>query len=357
MTVTRVLIRAGLLRDLPAELPDAPQRFVVTDRNVERLLPPSLAGLPRHVLPPGEASKDWATLGELLEALAGAGLQRDAQLLAVGGGVVTDLGGLAASLHRRGIRWCAVPTTLVGQVDAAFGGKTAVNLGAGKNSVGTFHVPDAVLIDPGALASLPVPELRAGLGEVLKSAVLSGEALLADVESVAPAELAAGGARAASLVERCLAVKQVLVARDPFDEDARQLLNLGHTFGHAFEALSLRDARGARDVRGGGELHARGLRHGEAVGLGLLCAARLAVLCGGAPGLEARLSAALRRWELPVTAAWATDEVLAALVHDKKRRADGQLFVLPEAPGRVRMLRAPQERFVRAALEAVAPRG
>jgi 3-dehydroquinate synthetase len=350
---TRVLIRDGALAALPDELPEAPARFLVTDRNVAPLVPAALAHLPRHVLAPGEGAKSWESLGRLLEAMAAAGLDRDGQVLAIGGGVVTDLGGLAASLHRRGVRWCAVPTSLIGMLDAAHGGKTAVNLGGGKNSVGTFHMPEIVLVDPSALGSLPEAELRAGLAEALKAAVIAGDALLADVESRQVADFAAGGERAGALIARCLAVKQLLVARDPRDEGARQLLNLGHTFGHAFEALSLQAAATTSIAQGG--VPASPLRHGEAVGLGLLCAARLAALTGGGTTLEARLASTLRRWGLPVTAPWAPQTVLPVLRHDKKRRADGLLFVLPDAPGRMRLLRAPATELVLRALEAVAP--
>ncbi|HTE06764.1 MAG TPA: 3-dehydroquinate synthase family protein [Planctomycetota bacterium] len=352
MHPTRVLIRDGALAALPAELPDAPARFVVTDGNVEPLLPAALARLPRHVLPPGEAAKSWDSLGALLEALAAASLDRDAQLLAVGGGVVTDVGGLAAALHRRGIRWCAIPTTLIGMLDAAHGGKTAVNAGGAKNGVGVFHAPELVLVDPTVLASLPAEELRCGLVEALKAAVIAGDALLADVESCEPADFAGGGARAGALIARCLAVKQLLVARDPRDDGARQKLNLGHTFGHAFESLSLQAAARMRAADACSPV--RAMRHGEAVGLGLLCAARLAVLTGAEPGLEQRLAATLRRWNLPTHGMFSPEGVLSTLRHDKKRRAEGLLFILPDAPGHLRLLRAPDPALVQQALQAIA---
>ncbi len=353
MNPSSVLIRAGALGDLPSHLPEAPRRFVVTDENVSRLLPAALSAWPRHVLRAGESSKNWASLGSLLETMSAAGLDRDAQLIGIGGGVVTDIGGLAASLHRRGIRWCAVPTTLIGQIDAAFGGKTAVNHGGAKNSVGAFHAPEAVIIDPDMLTSLPAAEIRAGLAEALKTALISGDALLDAVSGCQPADIAAGGPHIATLVERCLAVKLELVARDPFDEGDRQFLNLGHTFGHAFEALSLGDDETHAPHRAKGSTR-RSLRHGEAVGLGLLCAARLAALTGGGPGLQSRLAAVLKRWELPVSASWHAEAVISQLIHDKKRRAGHLLFILPDAPGSIRLLRGPSKELLRSALEAVA---
>jgi 3-dehydroquinate synthetase len=338
-------VRRGALADLAAEL--AARRgpsggadagaFVVTDRNVEPLLPPALRALPRHVLAPGEESKSWDELGRLLLALDAAGVDRDGHLYAIGGGVVTDLGGLAASLHRRGIAWTAVPTTLVGQVDAALGGKTAVNLAGGKNTVGTFHPPRRVVVDPGLLASLPARQLAAGFAEVLKTGLIAGEELLADVEALRPADFAAAAPRAVSVIERCLRTKAALVEQDLRDEGVRQHLNLGHTFGHALE-MCCRPP----------------LLHGEAVGLGLLCAARLAAAVEpGAAPLQARLAAILRRWSLPVRAHAEVPELLAKMRRDKKRRGGAPTFVLALAPGRLQRLHDPPGGQVEAALQAV----
>ncbi len=347
MSASAVVVRRGALADVPGLVAAAAAgggAFVVTDGNVAARLPPSLLAGPHHVLAPGEASKSWDALAAVLRALDGAGVDRDGHLFAIGGGVVTDLGGLAASLHRRGIAWTAVPTTLVGQVDAAAGGKTAVNLGDGKNTVGTFHMPRRLVVDPGLLASLPERELRAGLAEVLKTALVSGEALLADVEARSPRDFAEGGPAAVAIIERCLAVKGAIVAQDPNDEGVRQQLNLGHTFGHAFE----------REVR-------PPLRHGEAVGLGLLCAARLAALRDddavsapdrATPGLEDRVRAALIRWGLPVAVRAELPSLLAQMRRDKKRRGGGPVFVVPLAPGRLQLVHAPPAGQVEAALQA-----
>jgi len=312
--------------------------LVVTDRNVEPLLPASLAGLPRHVLPPGEEHKSWDTLGRLLGALDDAGIDRDGHVLAVGGGVVTDLAGLAAALHRRGVPWTAVPTTLVGQVDAALGGKTAIDFHGGKNGVGTFHFPQAVLVDPRALATLPERHLRAGWGEVLKSALLQGEPALARAEGLRPDALRAAPPEALRLIEACARHKAALVDRDPFDTGERRLLNLGHTFGHAFEALALPE-----------------LLHGEAVGAGLLCAARLAAALRpqAAPGLEERLRAALQRAGLPVRLALPAEAVLSEMRRDKKRAGGALHCVLPLAPGQVEVAAVDDPAALRAALAAV----
>lgn len=336
IVASQVQVHVGLLRAFTPDPAPAGGTALVTDRTVAALLPAGLARLPRYELEPGERHKTWEALGRLLVALDAAGLDRDGTVLAVGGGVVTDLAGLAASLHRRGVEWTAVPTTLVGQVDAALGGKTAVNLSGGKNAVGSVHPPRAVLVDPELLATLPGAELRAGMAEVLKTALVSGEALLADVERLASADFARARAAAVEVIAACLSCKGALVERDLLDHGARRALNLGHTFGHALEAAS----RGA-------------LRHGEAVGLGLLCAARLAGARGGQDDLEGRLRATLGRWGLPVATVVDDDAVEAHLGRDKKRRAGRNVFVLPLAPGRVELADDVSKEEVRRALDAV----
>ena len=331
-----VLVQRGALAELAGRLPSRP-RLLVTDGNVAPLLPAPLAALPRFVLTPGEEHKSWDELGAALAALDAAGIDRDGELLAVGGGVVTDLGGLAAALHRRGIAWRAAPTTLVGQVDAALGGKTAVNLAGGKNAVGCFHMPAEVVIDPAMLATLPERHLRSGLAEALKTALVAGEELLGALAALQAEDFRAARPPAVEVIRRCVATKLSLVAQDPLDRGARRRLNLGHTFGHAFEALAMPR-----------------LLHGEAVGLGLLCAARLASRRPGATaGLEARLRALLAGWGLPV--AWEVDAaaVLAAMLRDKKRRAARAVFVLPLAAGRIEIVEGLPEAEVAAALQAL----
>lgn len=335
MSLHELVIEPGLLARDPAPPDAAGGVLVLCDGNTEALLPPAWASLPRHVIAPGEDSKSWDELGRLLGALDRAGIDRDGHLLALGGGVVTDLGGLAAALHRRGVRWTAVPTSLVGQVDAAVGGKTAVNLGGGKNTVGLIHPAAAVLVDCAALASLPQPHLRAGLAEVLKTALIAGPALLQDVEALQLDTLTSDPERSSTVVAACLSTKLALVADDLHDHGERRKLNLGHTFGHAFEALCMPD-----------------LLHGEAVGLGLLCAARLAA---GDPGsqLEQRISGLLQRWGLPTRIALAPGAVLAEMGRDKKRKGGALTAVLVHAPGRVVVREGVPAAALEAALGAV----
>lgn len=340
MSATRIELAPGALSDPRSLLPEHGQVFLLTDEHVEPLLPQELLDLPHLVLPSGEVSKSWEQLGAILLALDEARVDRDGHLLAIGGGVVTDIGGLAASLHRRGIGWTAVPTTLIGQVDAAIGGKTAVDLGGGKNTVGSFHPPERVIVDPNALASLPERELRAGMAEVLKSALVAGDELLEAVEALGPDDFAAGTAPAIEVIMTCVHAKQQLVAEDMFDDGVRRHLNLGHTFGHAFEVLA-----------------APALVHGEAVGLGLLCAARMAAeRPGGDQQLEQRLRDLLARWGLPVTTTATPARVVAEMGRDKKRRAGRQVFVLAPTPGRIEVIEDPGQAAVYAALEAVRDR-
>jgi 3-dehydroquinate synthetase len=345
-----LILRAGLLADLPANLPEATATFLLTDRNVEPLLGDGWEKIPRLVLPPGESSKSWTQLGDILHALDLAGLNRDGLLVAVGGGVVTDLGGLAASLHRRGIPWVAVPTSLVGQVDAAIGGKTAVNLGTGKNTVGTFHQPVRVLVDPKALRTLAPRHFHAGFAEMLKTALIAGDPLWQSVRALQPraegdSDREAHEAALSSCVASCLDVKRSLVDRDPFDRGPRRLLNLGHTFGHAFEALALQRSEDE-------------LLHGEAVGLGLLCAARLGSILQPRElpereSLEDILRERLASWQLPLTSMESAEDLLCAMRSDKKRLRDTHTVVIPRSVGDITIEEKVPEEPLQQALAAV----
>lgn len=332
MSHSIVQLRAGLLDDVGEWNRRAGGVLLLTDRNVEALLPAPWVQLPRHVIPPGEQSKCWGELERLLLALDSVGLDRDGLLLAFGGGVVTDLGGLAASLHRRGIAWHAVPTSLIGQVDAAVGGKTAVNFAGGKNTVGTVHLPERVLIDPTTLSSLPQRHLLSGMAEVLKTALIEGAGATSRALALLPADYAGATPAAVKMIEECVATKERLVTGDLHDHGPRRLLNLGHTFGHALEAPAL----GERT-------------HGEAVGLGLLCAARLA----GATDLEQTLRDALTRWGLPTTADASQPALVAELARDKKRQGGALTLVELKGPGQVSLRPGVPEAEVMAAFEAV----
>ncbi len=286
------------------------RRFAVTDENVvrhHRLAAPATAAA-EVVIPPGESEKTMARAETVLSELARAGMTRDDLVAAVGGGVVGDLAGFCAATYQRGVRHVQVPTTLVAQVDSAYGGKTGVDLPEGKNYVGAFHQPSAVLVDPAALATLPPEECAAGYAEVLKTALIAGGPLWEGVR--------AGGEIDDAVIHGCVRTKLEIVASDERDAGRRQVLNLGHTVGHAIEAAS----------------GYRRFRHGEAVAIGLACALRLS----GREELRAEVVELLRARGLPVSAPGVDASlVIAHLRRDKKRAAGGVPFVLVEGPGAV----------------------
>lgn len=258
-----------------------------------------------------ESLKTMAEAERVLRSLAQAGARRDDGVLAFGGGVVGDLAGFCAASYQRGVPVVQAPTTLVAQVDSAYGGKTGVDLPEAKNYVGAYHMPHAVLVEPGALSTLPPEELAAGFTEVLKTALIAGGSLwerVRSMESLDPLALA-------DVVFDCARTKIDVVASDERDSGQRQVLNLGHTVGHAIEAAS-----------GYGRY-----RHGEAVALGLLAALRLS----GADDLRGEVGQILARHGLPAELDPSIDPeaITAALALDKKADADGVPFVLLERAG------------------------
>jgi shikimate kinase/3-dehydroquinate synthase len=286
--------------------PSESRGFVVTDETVARHHP--FPGLGTAAIKAGEPAKTIASAEWVLRKMALAGIGHDDLVVAVGGGVVGDLAGFCAAVYQRGIRHVQVPTTLVAQVDSAFGGKTGVDLPEGKNYVGAYHQPSAVLVDPSALETLPGEELAAGYAEVVKTALIAGGSLWSRVRDGRDVDDEA--------ILGCLRTKLAVVAEDERDEGRRQVLNLGHTVGHAIEAATA---------------FAR-YRHGEAVGIGLLVALRLS----GRDALRKEVASLLSDHGLPVTFAGASpDEVVALVARDKKRRGAEVPFVLLQAPGDV----------------------
>jgi shikimate kinase/3-dehydroquinate synthase len=298
--IGRGLIGSGFL------FPREGRRFVVTDETVARAQP--FEGDARVVIQPGEERKSIHTAEFVLRALAEAGAERGDIVVAVGGGVVGDLAGFCAGIYQRGMRHVQVPTTLVAQVDSAYGGKTGVDLPEGKNYAGVYHQPSAVLCDPAALETLPPEELAAGYAEVVKTALIAGGSLWARVRQ--------GGEPDAEVILGCLRTKLAVVAEDERDGGRRQVLNLGHTVAHAIEA-----ATG----------YAR-YRHGEAVGIGLLAALELS----GREPLRAEVAELLEARGLPLVFSGASVESVLELVERDKKRSGGRVpFVLVEAPGEV----------------------
>jgi 3-dehydroquinate synthase len=272
-------------------------------------------------IPPGEGSKDLTRLPLLYDSFLAAGLKRDGWVVALGGGVVGDLAGFAAATYMRGIAFIQVPTSLIAMADASVGGKVGVNYGGGKNLVGAFHQPRVVLTSPSFLSTLPDPELANGLAEVIKAAIIGDEDLFLLLEERVEEIWRRDPRVLEELIARAVAVKATLVARDERDDGERQLLNLGHTIGHALEAV-------------GGFSR---LRHGEAVALGLVAACQLSILMGLADEeFRDRVIALLGRHRLPTRCPWASwQEVEPWLSIDKKAREEGGTYVLTGGIGDV----------------------
>jgi shikimate kinase / 3-dehydroquinate synthase len=281
--------------------------FCVTDETVASLYGERLGELGATIaIAPGERHKTLATAELVWQALLDAGMNRADHVVALGGGVVGDLAGFCAATYQRGVPVIQVPTTLVAQVDSAYGGKTGVDLPQGKNYVGAYHQPAGVLVDPDTLATLSSGESAAGWVEVLKTALIAGGGLWERVSD--------GGEVNERTIFDCARTKLAIVAVDERDADRRQILNLGHTVGHAIETAT-----------GYGRY-----RHGEAVGLGLLVALRLSEL----EGLRAQVRELLSARGLPVTLVGASvDAIVQAVAHDKKRVGADVPFVLLEGPG------------------------
>ena len=277
------------------------------------------------VVPPGEATKNWRTLEDVVERLLGLGVERGDAVVAFGGGVVGDLTGFAASILRRGCRFVQVPTTLLAQVDSSVGGKTAINARAGKNLVGAFYQPMAVLIDPALLGTLPDRELRAGYAEVVKYGLIGDREFFDWCEANVAALLARDPAVLAQAIAVSCRSKAATVADDERETSgARALLNLGHTFGHALEAEAGYSSR---------------LLHGEAVAIGMAQAFGFSArrgLCDA--GEAARVADHLRAAGLPVVPSYAgitgpAAPLIAHMLQDKKMSAGRLSFILTRGIG------------------------
>ncbi|MCW3041737.1 MAG: bifunctional shikimate kinase/3-dehydroquinate synthase [Solirubrobacterales bacterium] len=303
-----VWVGRGILGHPGLAWPAPGRRFGISDETVGELHAghvPNLSGLIE--IPPGEGAKTLQTTERVWRALVDAGATRADHVVAVGGGVVGDLAGFAAATFQRGIPVVQVPTTVVAQVDSAYGGKTGVDLPEAKNYVGAYHQPAGVIVDTSTLGTLPIEEYAAGYAEVVKTALISGGALWE--------RIAAGDPVDDDVILACARTKLATVAADERDGGRRQVLNLGHTIGHAIETVTG---------------YAR-YRHGEAVGLGLLAALTLS----GREDLREQVAALLVRAGLPTTMdpAIDADAVLAATARDKKRVGESTPFVLVAEPG------------------------
>ena len=344
-----IRIGRGLI-DAPAAWADllrARQVGIVTNATIAPLylerLTAALRGSGRTVtpivLPDGEAFKDWQTLNLIFDALLGGHFDRKSCLLALGGGVIGDMTGFAAATYQRGIDYLQVPTTLLAQVDSSVGGKTAINHPLGKNMIGAFHQPRAVLMDLDTLSTLPERELSAGLAEVIKHGAIADADLFTWLEDNMDALRRREPAALTHAIRRSCEIKADVVRRDEREGGLRAILNFGHTFGHAIEA----------------GLGYGSWLHGEAVGAGMVQAARLSEGLGLIGAAEvARLQRLVERAGLPTEApAFPADQWLDLMAIDKKAEGGSIRYVLLERLGAVRVAPAP-EPAVRAALAATA---
>ena len=324
----RVSIAPGVLDDLSAivrESAPAHRYAIITDSNVaplygERVRAALGAAARLYTIPAGEAQKTRESWTALTDALLADGFGRDSSIVALGGGVVGDLAGFVAATFMRGVPFVQVPTTLLAMIDASIGGKTGVDTPAGKNLVGAFHQPAAVVADPEVLRTLPQAHLRAGLAEAIKHGVIADEGYF-DFVVAAAHDLSDGDdlSELARLVERSIAIKADVVRRDEREGGVRRTLNFGHTLGHAIELRS-----------------GYGMLHGECVAVGMVLESRIAERLGIArPGTADRVRAGVQSAGLPadVPAGLPADEILAATRSDKKARAGIVEYALPARVG------------------------
>ncbi|MFP4151434.1 MAG: 3-dehydroquinate synthase [Alkalispirochaeta sp.] len=311
------IVRAGSHDLLAGPVGDV--NILLCDANTASIPLPGIAGVHRIVVPAGESCKDRDVLFSVLDAFLDAQLTRDSIVAGLGGGAVTDLAAFAASIYLRGISVVLIPTTLLGMVDAAIGGKTGIDHRGYKNVIGTFHPADEIRICPDLLATLPDREYRSGLAEVLKAAFLGDPELLDLLERRADAVLHREPAVLDEMIERAIRVKVGVVQDDFTEQGNRAFLNLGHTFGHALES-----------VIGLGRW-----THGEAVAWGIARAMKAGVQTGTtAPEWASRVISLLERYGYDTgPAPVSPDEVVAAMVQDKKRTLQGIRFVLQRDQG------------------------
>ena len=340
--------------DLRKTLDSYPQVFVVCDRTVEAFAR-LLGDYPTLTLYASESTKTPETAVEICRWLLEHGADRDALVIAVGGGVTTDLVGFAASIYKRGIRYANIPTTLLAMVDAGLGGKTGVNLDDYKNMLGSFRQPEFTWLLPDVLRSLPRREFLSGAAEMLKTFIIENREdgyartvkLLSAFAStgVSPVDTAAGLEELSALISAASAVKQDIVGRDPLERGERRVLNLGHTWAHAIEWWQHQPAE--VPAASAGEPR-RTYTHGEAVAIGIIAAARKAEELGiaeavlaGAPRLSEKLSADFAACGLPTELPCSEDELAAAVARDKKAEASkgsgskSVNYVLPVRIGKV----------------------
>jgi len=339
-----ILIQPGLAQRIDGVLEgvSAPKRrLAISSSGIWRLHGGTIARVLKDepiLIPDGERHKNLQTVGRIYDALVRVNADRATTLIALGGGVVGDVGGFAAATFLRGVPVVQVPTTLLAQVDSAIGGKVGVNHQLGKNLIGAFHQPLAVVVDPLLLGTLPRREFRAGLYEVVKYGVIASRSLFERVDRELPAIFARDTAALMPVITESCRIKAAVVTADEREAGPRRALNFGHTAGHALEAIT----------------KYRRFRHGEAVAYGMLIAADLAVRRGAMPPADREALAALitRMGPLPPVGDLSAAQTIEAIRRDKKVVAGRLHFVLPRSLGATDVVTDVTEKELRAALAA-----
>lgn len=340
-----ILIGKGLLTQVGKEIShrvNLCKAAIITDSKVDSLFSATVShslenagfSLCKFVFPQGEGSKHMGTLSDILEFLAENEMTRQDIVIALGGGVVGDMAGFAAAVYQRGIGFVQIPTTFLAAVDSSVGGKTAIDLKAGKNMAGAFYQPKLVLCDTNTLLTLPKEIFADGVAETLKYGVIGNEELFEKVESLDFLE------DLEETIEICVSMKRDIVMRDEFDHGDRQLLNLGHTLGHSIEKLS-----GFK------------ISHGHAVAIGLYLIAKAAEERGiGEKGMAQRICSALGKNGLPTKTEFSIEQIARGTLMDKKRRGGTISFVFPEKIGKCRLVKVPIEEVEQLVAEAMKSR-
>jgi 3-dehydroquinate synthase len=344
-----VVVQGGLLTDVGnhlRRLSKSSKCAVITDEHVGQLYATPLksslqsAGFEmiQITLPSGEESKNIQSAAAAYDVLLKSGIERSTPILALGGGVIGDTAGFVAATVLRGVPLVQIPTTLLSMVDASVGGKTGVNHAVGKNLIGAFHQPIAVLIDPSVLKTLPPRELRSGLAECIKHDIIRDALGFERLEKTIAWALAHDVEYLSELVAHNVAIKAKVVESDPFEQAERAHLNFGHTFGHAIETVSNYS-----------------YTHGESIALGMIAAARLAVSLGMLDASSAeRIAGLVRKAELPTSGLrLVTSDVLNEMAFDKKVRSGKLRFVLPDRIGHVVIRDDVPTELVRQAIESL----
>ena len=332
------------LGELLHAFPHTSRAILITDDNVNRLWSQQIkqilsrAGLQFEtaVIPGGEMCKNLATVTQLYEQMINAGVDRKSTVLALGGGIVGDIAGFVAATYMRGLPYIQIPTTLLAQVDSSVGGKTGVNLPQGKNLVGAFYQPNLVFIDTVFLTTLPEREFLTGLAEVIKYGIIWDRDLFDYLEENQSRIKARDSECMLHIISRCCAIKAEIVGQDETESGVRTLLNLGHTYGHAFEALTNYK-----------------FTHGEAIGIGIICAAQLAHDLGLLPASDMkRIVSLIHNYGLPITYGNLDSRDIMVQMHKDKKSIGGKMqLILPVALGQSQLFNDVDESQAAAVLD------